>query len=195
MNIDGVPTVGEIINVGVLKKLAFELRAGAPRPLRAFDVYVGVPVAVACKPFPDLSFQVVTVVPEKTILLLSAPSNHSCKPGIDWGENPHVFLSDAAADVTSAIFLSKLEQNISRNCHSVGSRYGHYDRGIVGGCHNHRSRKIDVVADRHAQVRSGGIAQSPEQSSSRREGCWHRERTESGGGNEEVIPRRCGGQG
>jgi hypothetical protein len=37
MNIDGVPAL-DITNVGVVKKLAFELRAGAPRPLRAFAV-------------------------------------------------------------------------------------------------------------------------------------------------------------
>ena len=60
---------------------------------------------VALHPFPLLSFQVVTDAPERTIVLLSPPSNHNCNPGIDWGENPHTDFPDAAMDVAMAVLL------------------------------------------------------------------------------------------
>ena len=68
-------------------------------------------------------------VPEKTILLLSAASNHSCKPGMDCGENPHTDFCDEVIDVaitlTSYLLISlvyvRLEQNIPRNRRSIHS--------------------------------------------------------------------------
>jgi hypothetical protein len=63
------------------------------RPFKALLVSVGFPVAaVALYPFPDLSFQVVTDVPDRTKLEVSAASNHNDKPGILCGENGHVFI-------------------------------------------------------------------------------------------------------
>jgi hypothetical protein len=64
---------------------------------------VGVPVAVvALFPFPDLSLQAVTGdVP--VIVDESAASNHKASPGLDWGENPHVFLDDDTIDVAILI--------------------------------------------------------------------------------------------
>jgi hypothetical protein len=77
-----------------------------------FDIEGVAPeIRLALLPFPDLSLQAVTGdVP--VIVVVSAPSNHKAKPGMDWGENDQVFARDAATDVTSAIVTCYL---IGRN--------------------------------------------------------------------------------
>ena len=67
-----------------------------PEKLIPDDNCVGVPVAVALFAFPDLSFQTVTVEPDRVMLAedWSAPSNHSWQPEIDVGLNPPKNTSD-----------------------------------------------------------------------------------------------------
>jgi hypothetical protein len=64
------------------------LKVTTDRPFSAPVVSVGDPTEVASRAFPDLSLHVVTVLPERTIALESAPSNHSAQDGAVFGSNP-----------------------------------------------------------------------------------------------------------
>ena len=72
-----------------------------------FDVelYVGVPATkFVFRPFPDLSFHCVTFEPDKTIDVVSAPSNHSAILGVVVGEigNPVEKTSEVIFDIELA---------------------------------------------------------------------------------------------
>jgi len=88
-----------------LNENAFEQYWFTPN-VTPFPVDVGPPTAVKFAPFPDLSFHEVRAgtVPN-VILVVSPPSNHKANPGIDWGENPHVFLDDDTIDVAIALLI------------------------------------------------------------------------------------------
>ena len=64
------------------------LKVMTDNPFCAPVVSVGDPNDVASRPFPDLSFQVVTTLAERTVALESAASNQIEHPGIVLGSNP-----------------------------------------------------------------------------------------------------------
>lgn len=90
---------------GAFTAVANCIRVNDPNCIELSATTDGVPFAVvALFPFPDLSLQAVTDdVP--VIVDESAASNHSCNPGIDWGENPHVVLDDDTIDVAIALLI------------------------------------------------------------------------------------------
>lgn len=74
-------------------------------PISKQDTLPLVDGAVPLYPFPDLSFQTLTLLPELNVIdVVSIPSTHHVNPGMDCGENPHTDFCDEVIDV--AITLS-----------------------------------------------------------------------------------------